>query len=231
MDSTVTVPRSLHAERFPNETAAYRAARDELLLAERELRRQVEAVAELRRALPPGGEVPQDYLFESETGPVRLSELFGDKDTLAAYSFMYGPKMEHACPSCTSMLDGLDGQAPHITQRIALAIIAKSPIARIRAHADTRGWRRLRLLSSANNGYNRDYHGESEDGSQLPMLNIFVRRGGKVVHTWASELAFAPREPGQDPRHIDMIWPLWNMLDFTPSGRGVDWRPKLGYDG
>jgi predicted dithiol-disulfide oxidoreductase (DUF899 family) len=230
MDQPTSVAGSLHGERFPNETAAYRAARDELLLAERDLRRQVEAVAELRRALPLGGEVPEDSVFEGEDGPVRLSELFGGKDTLAAYSFMYGPRMEQACPSCTSMLDGLDGQAPHITQRIALAVIARSPIARIRAHADARGWRRLRLLSSANNSYGRDYHGESEDGRQLPMLNVFARRDGRVFHTWASELAFAPREPGQDPRHIDMIWPLWNMLDFTPEGRGADWRPSLSYD-
>ena len=143
--------------RFPNESAEYRAARNALLEAEVDLRRQVERVAALRRQLPPGGEVPEDYEFEGDEGPVRLSELFGDKQTLAAYSYMYGPQMERPCPSCTSMLDALEGQAEHIGQRVALAVIAKSPLPRIRAFTDDRGWRRLRLLSSAQNSYHLDY--------------------------------------------------------------------------
>ncbi len=161
---------------------------------------------------------------------VRLSELFGDKDTLFAYSFMYGPEMKAACPSCTSILDSLDGEAPHITQRIALAVIAKSPIARIMAHARDRGWRRLRLVSSSDNTYNRDYRGESPSGNQTPALNIFTRRNGEVRHFTNTELMFAPSDPGEEPRHVDMIWPLWNAFDQTPEGRGTDWNPQLRYD-
>ena len=216
--------------RFPNESDAYRAARNALLTAEIELRRQTEAVAAQRRALPQGGEVPEDYVFEGEEGPVRMSELFGDKSTLALYSYMYGPKMEKPCPSCTSMLDGMNGQALHITQQVALAVVARSPLERILAFTRPRGWTGLRLLSSAGNSYNIDYKGEDADGSQNPMLNVFTRKDGKIRHAWASELMSAPRDPGQDPRHVDTIWPLWNVLDLTPQGRGA-WYPKLNYEG
>jgi predicted dithiol-disulfide oxidoreductase (DUF899 family) len=216
---------------FPNETKPYRAARNRLLRAEIALRRQVEKVAAMRRKLPAGGKVAQDYAFEEGDPPraVRLSELFGERDTLVAYSFMYGPKMEKACPMCTSMLDGLDGNAQHIAQRANLVVIAKSPIARILEYARGRGWSNLRLLSSAGSSYNADYHGESAEGGQLPMLNVFVRRKGAIRHFYGTELLFAKADPGQNNRHVDAIWPLWNLLDFTPEGRGRDWYPKLQY--
>ena len=216
---------------FPNETKPYRAARKRLLRAEIALRRQVEKVAAMRRKLPTGGKVPQDYVFE-ESDPrraVKLSELFGGRDTLVAYSFMYGPKMEKACPMCTSMLDGLNGNAQHIAQRANLVVIAKSPPARILEYARGRGWSNLRLLSSAGNSYNADYHGESAEGGQLPMLNVFVRRRGVIRHFYGTELLFAKTEPGQNNRHVDALWPLWNVLDLTPEGRGKDWYPKLQY--
>jgi predicted dithiol-disulfide oxidoreductase (DUF899 family) len=227
---TDTAAGTLHTIRFPNESEAYRASRDRLLQAEIDLRRQTERVAALRRELPPGGEVPEAYMFLEGDGatPVRLSDLFGDKPTLAAYSFMFGPDMERACPSCTSILDALDGAAPHIAQRVSLVVIAKSPIARILAFARERGWRHLRLLSSQSNSYNRDYRGENQTGSQLPILNVFRRENGRIHHSYATELLFAPMDPGQDPRHVDAIWPLWSVLDLTPQGRG-DFEPKLTY--
>lgn len=217
---------------FPGESARYRTARAKLLAAERDLRKHVEQVAGLRRKLPLGGEVPEDYVFEE--GPnqpaVKLSDLFREGlDTLALYSFMFGPEMKQACPMCTSFLDSLNGAAPHAGQRINLGVVAKSPIARIREFARQRGWNNLRLLSSAGNTYNRDYHGETADGGQLPLLNVFVRRGGKIFHFYATELLFAKPEKGQNERHIDMMWPLWNLLDFTPEGRGADWFPRLTY--
>lgn len=222
--------QTIHDKRWPGESAAYREARDGLLRAEMELRRQTERVAALRRALPPGGAIPQDYVFEegADARKVGLSELFGDKETLLLYSYMYGPKMARPCPSCSSMLDGLDGEAKHITQRVALAVVARSPIARVLAAGAERGWRSLRLISSANNSYHADYNSESPEGDQRPILNVFSRKGGEIRHVWASELAFAPMEPGQDPRHIDQMWPLWAALDFTPGGRG-DFRPQLEY--
>jgi predicted dithiol-disulfide oxidoreductase (DUF899 family) len=213
---------------FPNETPAYRAARNQLLESELNLRRQIEKVAAQRRTLPAGGEVPDDYAFEAETGKVRLSQLFTRGDTLVAYSFMYGPKAEKPCPMCTSMLDGLDGSAAHIVQRVNLVVIARSPLERILAFAGGRGWRNLRLLSSAGNSYNRDYHGEDAEGRQWPMLNVF-RNTDRVRHTWGSELLDEKEEPGQNARHVDLLWPLWNVLDLTPQGRGKDWYPRLEY--
>jgi predicted dithiol-disulfide oxidoreductase (DUF899 family) len=217
--------------RFPGESARYRTARDKLLLAERGLRKQVEQVARLRRELPLGGAIAQDYVFEEGAAqPVRLSELFREGcDTLALYSFMFGPAMKQPCPMCTSFLDSLNGTAPHATQRINLAVVAKSPIGRIREFAGGRGWNNLRLLSSAGNTYNHDYHGETEDGGQLPLLNVFLSRKGKIHHFYATELLFSPPARGQNERHIDMMWPLWNLLDMTPAGRGTDWFPRLSY--
>ncbi|MGB9405594.1 MAG: DUF899 family protein [Candidatus Acidiferrales bacterium] len=230
-------PRS--SVHFPGESDAYRAARNELLKAQVALRKQIEEVAALRRKLPVGGEVGQDYVFEDgaadladscETGTVRMSELFQPgKDTLVLYSFMYGPEMKSACASCTSILDGLNGAAPHILQRVNFAVVAKSPLERIRAFASGRGWRNLRLLSSTTNTYNRDYYGESAEGKQLPSLNVFQRRDGAIHHFYHSELLFAPSEPGQNARHVDLIWPMWNVFDFTPEGRGETWYRKLSY--
>ena len=219
----------MSAARFPGESSEYRAARDRLLEAEIDLRRRTEAVAAMRRELPPGGAV-EDYVFEGEDGPVRLSELFGGHGTLVVYSFMYGPAVERACPSCTSILDSLDGAAPHLEQRLGLAVVARSPLERIQAHARDRGWRHLRLLSSAENDYNPDYLAEAPDGSQLPMLNVFTRAGGEVRHFWGTELLHTPFDAGQGPRHVDFIWPIWNVLDTTPEGRGTDWEPRLEYE-
>jgi len=161
---------------------------------------------------------------------VSLTQLFHPgRDTLAVYSFMFGPNMKAACPMCTSIIDGLNATSINATQRMNLAVVAKSPLERIRSFARGRGWNRLRLLSSANNNYNRDYYGENAEGGQQPSLNIFVRRDAKIRHFWHSELVLVPSDPGQNQRHVDMIWPLWNLLDFTPEGRGVDWYPSLNY--
>ena len=220
---------------FPGESTEYRQARDRLLDAELALRRQAEALAAQRRELPLGGEVPVDYSFEESPGKsVRLSELFAPgKDTLFLYSFMFLPTdsdpLGRPCPSCTSILDSLDGAALHITQRINLAVAAKAPIAKFREHAERRGWRNARLLSSAGTTYNTDYGAESPDGGQLPVATVFVRRDGKIHHFWSSELLTAPRDPGLHPRHVDFMWPVWSVFDNTPDGRGTDWNPELTY--
>lgn len=222
---------------FPGESAEYRAARDRLLEQEAELRRATEAVAIARRALPIGGVVPQDYVFQQAGADgtpteVRLSELFvPGKDTLVIYNFMFprAPDDEQPCPSCTSMLDALDGAAQHILQRVNFVVVAKAELARILAHAHARGWRGLRLVSSAGTTYNRDYFGEDAQGAQMPMLNVFRREGVAIRHCWGSELLDAPTEPEQDPRHVDAIDPQWNLFDFTPEGRGTDWYPELSY--
>ncbi|MGD0189337.1 MAG: DUF899 family protein [Rhizomicrobium sp.] len=224
----------LHEIRFPGEGRDYREARNELLLAELELRRQVERVAAQRRSLPLGGELKQDYVFDeiADGGKrqTKFSDLFGKFDTLVVYNYMFSPRDGAApCPMCTSMLDALDGEAKHVTERAALAVVPRAPVERVAKFAKSRGWRELRLLSSSNNSFNADYHGEMPDGSQIPVLHSFVRRDGQIFHTWSSELLFAPAEPGQNSRHVDMIWPLWNLLDVTREGRGAGWFPKLNY--
>jgi predicted dithiol-disulfide oxidoreductase (DUF899 family) len=221
--------KPLHGVAFPNESVKYRAKRNELLRAEMDLRTHLERVAALRRKLPLGGDVREDYVFEGADGPVKLSELFGKHDTLVLYNFMYGPRMKEACPMCTAMLDSLNGAAEHLSQRVGLAVVAKSPIERIADFARERGWDQLRLVSSADNSFNRDYQGETANGDQMPMLHVFTRRNGKVYHFWGSEMLFPSAMRGQNSRHIDMIWPLWNVLDHTPEGRGSDWFPRLSY--
>jgi predicted dithiol-disulfide oxidoreductase (DUF899 family) len=239
--------------RFPGESAEYRAQRDGLLEEEKELRRAMEAVAAARRALPPGGEIPEDYAFQgagADGAPtaLRMSELFAPgRDSLVIYSFMFprdpgderrGPEggqtallplAEGPCPSCTALLDQLDGAVDHVSPHIKLVVVAKAPLERVLAFAGERGWRRLRLLSSGANSYNRDYHAETAEGAQRPMLNVFHRDGATIRHFWGSELFYAPTEAGQDPRHVGTIEPVWNLFDLTPEGRGVDWDEELSY--
>ena len=222
---------------FPGESAEYREARNRLLDQEAELRRVTEAVAAARRDLPPGGVVPRDYVFQGAGADVlpvdmRLSELFAPgKDSLVIYNMMFPRALDEdlPCPSCTQFLDSFDGAAEHIAQRVNLAVVAKTELPRLLAHAKQRGWRRLRLLSSATHTYNRDYHGETADGAQMPMMNVFRRDGAVVRHFWGSELLYAPTEPGQDPRHGDTLEPLWNLFDLIPEGRGTDWYPDFSY--
>jgi predicted dithiol-disulfide oxidoreductase (DUF899 family) len=227
---------------FPGESAKYRQARDELLEAETELRRQITRVADMRRDLPLGGLVPQDYGFSeidpSNGGPrnITLSELFGDRDTLFIYSFMVVPAEQGLpfvgpCPSCTSIVDGIDGVVPHILPRMSFAVSAGgASIEQFRAHGDVRGWRNVRLLSAQGSSYGRDYGAEDADGFQWPLATVFVRRDGGVHHYWSSELWFVPHDEGQGPRHVDFMWPLWAVFDRTPEGRSADWETKLSYD-
>ena len=238
---------------LPGESREYRAARDRLLEREIELRRAMEAVAALRRELPPGGRVHTDYVFQGEgadgaPADVRLSALFEPgKDSLAIYSFMFPrdagdqtpgppdgdtarlPLAEGPCPSCTALLDQLDGAAEHARQHLNLVVVAKAPLPRVLTFARERGWRRLRLLSSAGNTYNADYLAETPDGAQMPMLTVFRRDGDVIRHFWSSELLYAPSDPGEEPRHVGTLEPLWNLLDLTPEGRPADWHERFSY--
>jgi predicted dithiol-disulfide oxidoreductase (DUF899 family) len=236
---------TLHHLAMPGESAEYRTARNKLLTEEMALRRQTESVAALRRALPAGGIVAQDYVFDGEDGPLKLSDLFKPGvDTLAIYSFMYGPERELPCTGCTHFLDGLDGMVQHISQRINLAVVAKSPLPRLMALARARRWRALPLLSTHGNNYDHDYFGDSSglpaavlkqqdfkvgEEWDMPMLNVFQRNGKVINHFWGSEILYMPPEPGQEYRHNDALDSLWNMLDLAPVGRG-DFQPQLAYN-
>jgi predicted dithiol-disulfide oxidoreductase (DUF899 family) len=216
---------------YPNDSEVYRQARTALLAEEIELRRQIERVAARRRALPPGGEPPQDYAFTDQDGKaVSLSGLFGDHDTLVTYFWMYGPERERPCPMCTAFLGALDVPSRDITQRVAMAVIGRSPMARQLAFARERGWRYLRFFATTDDAFPRDYRGLAPDGSEWPALDVWVKLEGRVRHFWGSELG-GTADPGEDPRGAPDPTPLWNVLDLTPAGRGTGWYPKLDYDG
>lgn len=240
---------------FPNESPEYRAARDRLLQREVALRREMEGVAAEIRALPPGGAVREDYEFDhigadGASAKVRLSELFRPgTDALIVYHFMFPrhrndtrrapshgpaaelPLEEGPCPSCTALLDNWDGTVPHVEGLGANVVaVAKAPIERVAAFAAHRGWRHLKLLSAAGNSFKRDYHGEDEEGQQMPILTVFHKDADGVVRlSWASELLFEPAEPGQDPRHCGTVEPMWTLLDLTPGGR-PDAEEQMEYD-
>jgi predicted dithiol-disulfide oxidoreductase (DUF899 family) len=213
---------------YPNDSAAYRRARTALLAEEIELRRHVERVAAQRRELPVGGE-PPPYRFRDENGrTVGLDHLFGDHDTLVTYFWMYGPERERPCPMCTAFLGALDVPVRDIAQKVAFAVLGRSPVARQLAFARERGWRNLPFYETVGDDFARDYRGLAPDGSEWPALDVWVRREGRVHHFWAPELA-ETADPGQDPRLAVDPTPLWNILDLTPAGRGSDWYPRLEY--
>ena len=226
----------LHEKRFPNESAEYREARNKVLNAEKELRLKIEEVAAMRREMPLGGKLKEDYVFEEldPSGKIlhtKFSEFFSQgKDTLIVYSFMFGPEATVPCTSCSSIMDGINGMVHHVKDRMNFVVITKSEINRMKEWIDKKDWSKLRFLSSEKNSYNIDYFAENEKGSQLPILNVFRKTPDEIYHTYATELLYVPAEPGQNGRHVDMIWPLWNMFDYTPEGRGTDWYPKHKYE-
>ncbi|MGD0301660.1 MAG: DUF899 family protein [Bryobacteraceae bacterium] len=211
----------------PNESAEYRAARNELIVEEIELRRHLERVASQRRALPVGGEIPQDFLLASETGPSRFSSLFGDKRTLVIYSMMYGPQRKAPCPMCTSFLNAWNGIAANLRQRVAIAVTARSPIERLIDYKNQRGFTNLLFISDGSGEYTRTY--VNPEDADVPGFSVFSRRDGIIRHFYSGEMSGAMADPGQDPRGGPDLDPLWLMLDLTPEGRGTDWYPKLEY--
>jgi predicted dithiol-disulfide oxidoreductase (DUF899 family) len=202
--------------RYPNESRTYRDARDALLKDEQELVDKVKSVAAKRRNLPLGGQLKKDYVFQwandGKVGKsVKLSELFGDKNTLLLYSFMFGPSWDNPCPSCTSLVDGFDRTWYSVSQHAAFAAIAKAPADRINAWAKRRGWSQIALVSGFESPYQADYkcQGDSDD-MQWPVMHVFTKKDGRIFHFWGTEVS---------QNHVDTVWPYWNLLDFTPEGR------------
>lgn len=228
---TLTPARKLAATntiRFPNESAEYRKARNALLAEEIELRRHIERVAEQRRALPPGGQIPQDFAFIGEQGPTSLSGLFGNRNTLIVYSMMYGPQRKAPCPMCTSFLSSWNGTAPNLRERAAIAVTARSPIERLLDYRRQRGFTNLPFFSDESGQYTRTY--VNPEDADVPGFSVFTRQDGQIRHFCSAELSGSMADPGQDPRGAPDLDPLWLMLDWTPEGRGTDWYPQLAYD-
>ena len=206
--------------RYPNESKEYRHARDALLKDEQELVEKTKAVAAKRRKLPPGGALKEDYTFQRASGGnvgerVKFSELFGGKDTLILYSFMYGPNWDKPCPSCTSLMDGFDRAWYSVAQDASFAAIAKAPAEKIDAWAKERGWLQIPLLSGAQSTFQADYKCQSSepgdnDDMQWPVMLVFKKRDGRIFLSWSTE--------GMS-NHVDTVWPYWNLMDFTSEGR------------
>jgi predicted dithiol-disulfide oxidoreductase (DUF899 family) len=226
----------LRHTRLENEPREYLQKREELRLAEMEMFRNIERVAALRRALPAGAEVP-DYVFQegprnllggdSPISPVHLSELFsGPGRALIVYHFMYGKRNTAACPMCTMWIDTFNGIAPHVAQNADLAIVAAADPATLRAHARTRGWHNLRLLSAGDSTFKYDFRSEDADGQQDSTLSVFTRdaagtpRHFYTTHPWLDD--------DMNERGIDLLQPVYHLLDLTPQGRG-NWYASLDY--
>lgn len=213
--------------RYPNETRAYRDARDALLKDEQKLVDKVKAVAAKRRELPLGGELKEDYVFEwavdGKVGQrVKFSELFGDKSTLLIYSFMFGPNWDKPCLSCTSLVDGFDRAAYQVTKDAAFVAIAKAQAERINAWAHERGWSKIDLVLGFRSPFQADYKCQDPDSDdmQQPVMLVFTKRDGKIFHFWSTELPW---------NHVDTVWTYWNLMDFTPEGRPDRLLPPQNY--
>lgn len=233
-DGTELEPAQLLARRrkpaFPGESADYAEARQALLAAEIEFRRQMTRLTEQRQALPPGPVIERDYRFRTaDGGIVGLPDLFGEHDTLISYFWMFGPERERPCPMCTNWLGAVNGNAADVAQRAALRIFGRSPVDRQQAFAVERGWHHLDFVQTIGDDYARDLGLLNADGSENPALIVFRRDGQKVRLFYAAEMPAEAADPGQDPRTAPDIAPLWSLLDLTPEGRGTDWYLKLSY--
>lgn len=218
------------------ESSEYLEAREDLRQAEIELMRHRERVAELRRGLPPGP-VVDDYTFEegpadldagdSPTRQVRLSELFtAPGRDLVVYHLMYGKQQTQPCPMCTMWIDGFNGVAHHLAQNVDFAVVAAADLPALRQHARNRGWTNLRLLSAGSSTFKYDLASEDAEGNQDSTMSVFQRDdNGSVRHVYSTH----PRMSEDiSERGIDLLSPVWHVLDLTPTGR-KDWYASLGY--
>ncbi|MGX7896425.1 DUF899 family protein [Tsuneonella sp. HG222] len=224
---------ALAAKREPRagESEAYAKARTALLAEEIALQRRIDAVAEQRRALPPGPAITADYRFIDSNGEeVALAGLFGEHDTLITYFWMYGPERKRPCPMCTNLLGPLDANAADIEQRAALYVLGRSPVERQIAFAQERGWHHLKFAQTCGDSYALDFGGlDPETGWEYPVLAVFRKEGETVRLFWKGEMTGEMTDPGKDPRGGPDLATVWPVLDLTPEGRGSDWYPKLSY--
>ena len=210
------------------ESDDYRRQREELRVAELDLIDHIEQVASLRRQLPVDTVVEDYQLLDVATdNPVRLSQLFSAPGRpLIAYHFMYGKTQNEPCPLCTMWIDGYNAAARHVTQNADFVVVAAAQPSALRAHAASRRWNHLRLLSAGDSSFKFDLGSEEADGSQTEWISVFTLAGdGTVRHVYSkgAQMAHDRRERG-----IDLLSPVWHLLDLTPNGRG-DWYPSFAY--
>ncbi len=210
------------------ESDEYRRQREELRIAELDLIDHVERVASLRRQLLDDTVVEDYELFDvAKDEPVRLSALFSSPDrALILYHFMYGKAQTEPCPLCTMWIDGYNAVAPHVGQNADFAVVAAADPPALRAHAASRGWSNLRLLTAGNSKFKYDLGSEEADGAQTEWISVFTRGDDGTVRPFYSK--GAQIADGRRERGIDLLSPVWQLLDLTPNGRGA-WYPSLSY--
>lgn len=215
---------------FPGASEDYKRAREALLADEISFRRQMTKLAEMRRNLPPGPVIDEKYRFKDANGrTVSLIDLFGNKQTLVAYFWMFGPQRERPCPMCTNWLGSVNGNAADISQQVSLKIFGRSPVERQIGFAVERGWHNLDFVQTVGDDYASDLELLNKDGSENPALVVFKKDGDQVRLFWSSGMQLEMADPDQDPRDAPDIASLWSILDLTPEGRPADWYPKLSY--
>jgi len=233
MAETLTSAKELAAKMalpFPGASPEYLAAREALLAEEIELRRHLTRVGAQRQALPPGPVIEKDYRLKDENGfDAGLIDLFGDKDTLVTYFWMYGPQRERPCPMCTNWLGSMNGNAADIKQRVAFKVLGRSSVDRQYLFAQERGWKDLNFIQTVGDDYANDLGLINPDGTENPALVVYRRDGDAVRLFWSSAMTREMADPDQDPRDAPDIAALWTILDLTPGGRGKSWYPKLAY--
>jgi len=173
-------------------------------------------IAELRRKMrevqaSAEPEPVQDYELSSTGGPVRLSQLFGDKRDLVVIH-----NMGRSCVYCTLWADGFNGIYPHLADRAAFVVTSPDSVEVQRDFAATRGWR-FPMLSHGGNGFAADMGYRSASGGWLPGVSVFRRDGDKVCRV--ADTGF---QPGDD------FCALWHLFAMLPEGSG-DWGPKFAY--
>jgi predicted dithiol-disulfide oxidoreductase (DUF899 family) len=209
---------------MPGASADYRAAREQLLAAEMELRDHVERVAATRRAMPPGPTV-RDYEFLDGSNPVRLSELFEDgKPYLVMYHVMYWQDDEEFCPMCSMWVDAWNGIAAHVAQRATIVAAALAPLDKLQSWKAQRNWHRIRALADANESFARDTGAEDDDGRSISSVFVFEKTPDGIRHLYTAH----PEFPDGTARGIDQFCPTWHIFDLLPSGRG-DWNAGNDY--
>jgi predicted dithiol-disulfide oxidoreductase (DUF899 family) len=218
------------------EPADYSAQREELRQAEVELMRQREKVAALRRTLPQGAAV-DDYEFlegprqlkdgDTPITRIRLSELFSAPHrALVVQHVMYRKRQTSSCPMCTLWVDGLDGVVPHIERNVDFVVASAAEPAALRSHARARGWGKVRLLSCGDNAFQYDLGAEDEEGHQNSTFSVFtLDPDGTPRHFYTCHPQMAD---DVSERGVDLLSPVWHLLDLTPHGRG-EWHASLSY--
>ena len=174
-------------ERLANESPQHRKRRAELLEAEIALKDQMERVSQLRRELGPGTPLETDWMLQvgpddldSDAVPrkVKLSELFGEHDTLLLMHFMFGGSQKQLCPMCSMWADGYDAVVKHLSRRVAFAVEGR--LETFRSFARERAWGRFRIVSSAGSSLKDDLGMQTPEGGQLPGVSVFSREIGRA---------------------------------------------------